>query len=193
MGRSPAFRSRRQPGPIRACECIPSWRGPTLEKTAGRLHHQKVAAKSAVRDPLLDFLEITSHPRTDISVGDDRRTALELTVFLRQLVRGRNEMTREALPAKSPWRAARARDCDSSAETGLRSLQFFRRASAMPVGATLFVEWPLRLHRSPTAARRLRSDDRGAPKARAWRRTGCKRLAGLRGRSRRRHGNRGGD
>ena len=63
------------------------------EKSTSRLNHEKVAAKSAVRDPLLDFLKITSHPRTDISVGDDRRAPLELAVLLRQLVRGRNEMT----------------------------------------------------------------------------------------------------
>ena len=56
------------------------------EKSARRLNHEKVAAKSVVRDPPLYFFNITPHPRPDISVGDNSRTPLELAILLRQLV-----------------------------------------------------------------------------------------------------------
>src|ERR1700716_2325738 len=62
-----------------------------LETPAGRLHDQEGAGKSARPDMLVDLGEIAPHPRPDIGVGRHRRTALELAVFLRKLVRGRDE------------------------------------------------------------------------------------------------------
>ncbi len=59
-----------------------------LVEPAGRLHDQERARKTAGADVVVDLGEIAPHARPDIGVGGDRRAALELAVFLAELVRG---------------------------------------------------------------------------------------------------------
>jgi hypothetical protein len=67
------------------------------EQAAGRLHDQKLAAEARRLEVLAHLAEIAPHPRPHIGVGGRRRGALELAVFLRQLVRGGDEQLRMAL------------------------------------------------------------------------------------------------
>ncbi len=60
-------------------------------EAAGRLHDQERAVETRAADVLVDLADIAAHLRADIGVGDDRRAALELAIFLRELVRGGHE------------------------------------------------------------------------------------------------------
>ena len=67
------------------------------EQPAGRLHDQELAAEAGGLEVLAHLAEIAPHPRPHIGVGGRRRGALELAVFLRQLVRRGDEQLRMAL------------------------------------------------------------------------------------------------
>ena len=92
-----------------------------VEQPAGRLHDQEIAGETGVAEMRLHLGEIALHARADIGVGRGRRGALVLAVFLAQLVRRRDEKLREFAARRSPSRAVRAPDCDTSAGTGWRS------------------------------------------------------------------------
>ena len=62
-----------------------------LVEAAGRLHDQERAAKAFAAHVRVDLADIAPHLRADIGVGDHGRAALELAVFLAELVRGRDE------------------------------------------------------------------------------------------------------
>ena len=62
-----------------------------LVEAAVRLHDQERPGKARAPDALIDLADIAPHDRPDIGVGDHRRAALELAVFLGQLVRGGDE------------------------------------------------------------------------------------------------------
>ena len=62
-----------------------------LVEAAVRLHDQERPGKALAPDALIDLADIAPHDRPDIGVGDHRRAALELAVFLGQLVRGGDE------------------------------------------------------------------------------------------------------
>ena len=67
------------------------------EQPAGRLHDQEVAVEAGGVEMLAHFAEIAPHARAHIGVGRRRRGALELAIFLRQLVRRGDEELRMAL------------------------------------------------------------------------------------------------
>ena len=69
-----------------------------IEQPAGRLHDQEVAAEARVLEMVAHLAEIAPHARTDIGVGGRRRGALELAIFLRQLVRGGDEELADGSP-----------------------------------------------------------------------------------------------
>ena len=56
--------------------------------------------EAGLADVLVDLADVAAHLRPDIGVGGDRRAALELAVFLRQLVRRRDEHAGMALAQK---------------------------------------------------------------------------------------------
>jgi hypothetical protein len=66
-------------------------RGLELEQAAGGLHDEERAVEPLAGDALTDIGEIALHARTDKSIGDHCRAALELAIFLRQFVRRGNE------------------------------------------------------------------------------------------------------
>ena len=67
-----------------------------IVEAAVRLHDQELAGERGVFEKRIRLVEIALHARTDIGIGRDRRGALELAVFLRQLVRGGDEDLRQA-------------------------------------------------------------------------------------------------
>ena len=67
------------------------------EQAAGRLHHQEVAVEAGGVEMIAHLAEIAPHPRTDIGIGRGGGGALELAIFLRELVRGGDEEVRMAL------------------------------------------------------------------------------------------------
>ena len=68
-----------------------------LVEAAGRLHDQERAVEAFAADVLVDLADIAAHLRPDIGVGHHGRAALELAVFLAELVRGRDEHVRMVL------------------------------------------------------------------------------------------------
>src|SRR5215467_13710147 len=58
------------------------------EQATGRLHDQKVAVEPGGGEMIADLAEIAAHARPDIGIRRRRRGALELAIFLRELVRG---------------------------------------------------------------------------------------------------------
>jgi hypothetical protein len=62
-----------------------------LVETAGRLHDQERAAEPGAADVFLDLADVAAHLGPDIGVGHHGRAALELAIFLAQLMRGRHE------------------------------------------------------------------------------------------------------
>ena len=62
-----------------------------VEQAAGRLHDQEFARKAGGIEMVAHLAEIAPHARSDIGIRRRRRGALELTILLRQLVRGRDE------------------------------------------------------------------------------------------------------
>src|SRR5499427_8186483 len=66
------------------------------EQAAGRLHDQKVAVEAGGGEMIADLAEIAAHARPDIGIRRRRRGALELAIFLRELVRGGDEKMRMA-------------------------------------------------------------------------------------------------
>src|SRR5262245_65022883 len=67
------------------------------EQAAGRLHDQKVAVETGGLEMIADLAEIASHARPDIGIRRRGRGALELAIFLRELVRGGDEEMRMAV------------------------------------------------------------------------------------------------
>jgi hypothetical protein len=65
-----------------------------LVKAAGRLNDQQRAGKTRRRGVRLNLPDVALHPRADIGIGNHGRAALELAIFLRQLVRCRYEHLR---------------------------------------------------------------------------------------------------
>jgi hypothetical protein len=70
---------------------------PRVVEAAGRLHDQERAGKTLAADVVLDPADISPDDGPDIGVGHHRRTALELAIFLRQFMRGRDEHVRMVL------------------------------------------------------------------------------------------------
>src|SRR5262249_13911357 len=66
------------------------------QQAAGRLHDQKVAVEPGGGEMIADLAEIAAHARPDIGIRRRRRGALELAIFLRELVRGGDEKMRMA-------------------------------------------------------------------------------------------------
>ena len=60
------------------------------------MHDQKVAVEAGGLEMIADLAEIAAHARPDIGVRRRRRGALELAIFLRELVRGGDEKMRMA-------------------------------------------------------------------------------------------------
>ncbi len=65
-----------------------------LVEPTGRLHDQERAVETVGADMVLDLADVAAHDRPYIGVGDHGRAALELTVFLGELVRRRHEHLR---------------------------------------------------------------------------------------------------
>jgi hypothetical protein len=61
------------------------------EQAAGGLHDVEVAAEAAIGQVRFQLAQVLRHARADIGVGHRGRDALELAVFLAQLVRGTDE------------------------------------------------------------------------------------------------------
>src|SRR5262245_6406140 len=67
------------------------------EQAAGGLHDQKVAVEARGLEMFAHLAEIASHARPDIGIRRRGRGALELAIFLRELVRGGDEEMRMAV------------------------------------------------------------------------------------------------
>ena len=68
-----------------------------LVKAAGRLHEEEFAGERRVVQVSVDLGDVVTHPRPDVRVRRHGRAALELAIFLRELVRRRDEGVRQAL------------------------------------------------------------------------------------------------
>src|SRR5262249_52404920 len=64
---------------------------PALVGPAGGLHDQERAVEAGLADMPVDLADVAAHLRADIGIGDHGRAALELAIFLAELVRGRDE------------------------------------------------------------------------------------------------------
>ena len=73
-----------------------------IEQPAGRLHDQEIAREARDAEMVAHLGEITPHPRAHIGIGGGRRGALELAIFLRQLVGRGDEDVRIGLLDDAP-------------------------------------------------------------------------------------------